>query len=348
MTRHARQSGFTLVEVLLAMAIAGILFTILFSALDGVVKARETVADYSTPYAVGPAILDTIAADLGNVYFYDLKDHDGLWGADAEVGGREADGLSFVAAELSRDGEPTLMSNIVVGRSQAHERRSVTTEVQFVCRESRTHPGDLELWRREDFYVDDLPHEGGIYRLVYDRVFSLKFEYIRRDQPPNQAVGGAANAKASAESMRQDGWNSLEEKGLPRAVIVTLSIHAREPGDETRHSAEPEVFVFRRWITLPQVHVSVASEQDAAWDGVFRDRGAGGLGRGAAGKKPGEAGTTGNKPARGATGLSRLQAAGAGHPVAGGANNPFLQAMQNRAPHSAGGTGAFGNLFQPH
>lgn len=260
-----RDRGFTLVEVMLAVAIGAILLTMMFSSLDTAVRTRRAVSDLSTPYAVGPAVLDALEADLRNAHFYDLKENDAFWGVDADLLGREADGLSFVTDTLCHVGEPELKSALEVGRTVDRERRSPATEVQYVCRRSDAHPGALELWRREDFYVDDSPHDGGIYRLVYDRVYDFKLEYVRRDSAPSAGVG---SAEKSAEQMRQDGWNAIEEKGLPRAVIVTIGLYARVSEEAAARRDEPQVFVFRRWIPLPQVHEGSAAERRlATWGG---------------------------------------------------------------------------------
>jgi prepilin-type N-terminal cleavage/methylation domain-containing protein len=264
------QRGFTLVEIMIAVGIGGMLLTMVFTSLSTMIRSRQAIVDFSTPYVVGPQILDTIEADLRNAYFYDFEDNDAFWGADAEVAGREADGLSFLTASLGRVGEQELRSTRRIGQAEeTHRRRSPMSEVQYVCRRSPVNQDWLELWRREDFYVDDLIHDGGIYRCLHDRVFDLKLEYVSR------TVGGVGLAPglqmASLDEVRHDGWTGMEERGLPRAVVVSIAIYARE--SEVAFEGEPRVFMFRRWIPLPQVHVSARSEgQIATWDGKIVER----------------------------------------------------------------------------
>jgi prepilin-type N-terminal cleavage/methylation domain-containing protein len=321
-----REQGFTLIEVLIAMAIGAVMLTGIFATLNSMVTTRSTVVGYSTPYALGPQILDAIEADLKNVYFYDIKENDGFWGADKDLAGREADGISFLTSSLGHVGDPSLLSSIQVGQqSDAHRRRSPTTEVQYVCRQSPVHADWLELWRREDFYVDDSIHEGGLYQLVYDRVFDFKLEYVSR----STSTGGLTGSlDKTVEQMRRDSWSSIEERGLPRAVIVSISIYARDP--ESAWDGEPEVFVFRRWIPLPQVHQSPQSEgQIATWDGTMKESPTPPAppGKNKAGGKGGA--QSGGKPATGA--------------------NPFGALLQNRAPRGGGsqGNSSFINLFRP-
>jgi prepilin-type N-terminal cleavage/methylation domain-containing protein len=325
-----RESGFTLVEVLIAIAIGAVMLTGVFATLNSMVLTRSTVVGYSTPYAVGPQILDSIEADLKNAYFYDIKDNDGFWGADKDIAGREADGISFLTSTLGHVGDPALLSSIQVGQeTEAHRRRSPTTEVQYVCRQSPGNPQCLELWRREDFYVDDSVHEGGVYRLVYDRVFDFKLEYVSR----STSTGGLTGSlDKTVDQMRRDSWSSIEERGLPRAVIVTISIWARDP--ESKWEEEPAVFVFRRWIPLPQVHESTQSEgQIASWDGTIKE-------------STGPPAQPGKNKAATKNG-SGFQAGGA--KPAGGAANPFGALLQNRAPRGgAQNNSSFVNLFRPH
>ncbi len=372
--------GFTMIEVLLAIAIGSMLLTMVFSSLDSAVRQHRAVSDYSTPYAAGPAILDTIEADLRNAYFYDMQENDSFWGADAEIMGREADGVSFIATSLGQVGEPNLLSDMTFGYElKPHPRRSPTSEIQYVCRQSPDDRAYLELWRREDFHVDDDPHDGGIYRLVWPMVHSLKFEYVRRSPPPGaQGSGGgrgsdppasgsaerdsangsgAAGSTALTEEMRQDTWHAIEEGGIPRAVIVTLDIYAREPADRALAGLEPEVFRFQRWIPLPQSGMTQEVEQRiAAWDGKMKVPTPPAAGRGARGGGPGggEGGAggpggrgrgrgRGNQQGQGGPGQGQP---GAGAGAAASGMNPFLQALQSRAPRGGGGT-TFINLFQP-
>jgi hypothetical protein len=306
-------------------------------SLNAMISRRQVVMDYSTPYAIGPQILDSIEADLRNAYFYDIKENDGFWGADAEINGREADGISLLTATLGHAGEQTLLSNRRIGQAtEPLRRRSPISEVQYVCRQNPDRPECLELWRREDFYADDVIHAGGIYRLVYDRVFDFKLEYISRS---TSSGGFAGSEDKAAEQMRRDGWSAIEERGLPRAVLASISIYGRDAEKTWEH--EPEVFVFRRWIPLPQVHQSTHSEgQIASWDGKIEEPKVG----------PTPPGANRGAKDKAGSGAKAVQQ-GTQRPLGGGANrsNPFADALRNRAP-SGGGTGVsttFGNLFKP-
>jgi prepilin-type N-terminal cleavage/methylation domain-containing protein len=346
------RQGFTLVELLLAMAVAAILFAGMFMTLDQVVRTRNDLSNQATPYVIGPAILDCIARDLSNVYFYDFVENNSFYGSDAQLNGREADAISFITLSKAFAPHPDLpaVDEFNVNRG----RYSYANEVAYVCR--RGHPAGtpfLELWRREDFYVDDSPHSGGEFVLLYDRIHSIQFKYISR----NAKLGGGLSEEASKnpEDMLQDGWNGIEEQGVPRCILVILEIYAR---DEEREIEEvlaadenaPRIYRFTRYIALPQVHMSRESEQQiASWDGEYNEAtattasnpnaaaGVGGAGgRPRAGQGQGDGSGRPNRPGRpGQQGTP---------PPRGAANNPFLQALQGQGARPRGGGGGAGGL----
>ena len=125
--------------------------------------------------------------------------------------------------------------------------------------------------------------------------------------------------------MRRDSWSSIEERGLPRAVIVSISIYARDP--EKTWEGEPEVFVFRRWIPLPQVHESTQSEGQIATLGRH-DQGA-----------PDSSAPPGKNKAQGAKGRRRRRVRH-GQGQTGDGANPFGAA----APESRPARGLAGQL----
>ena len=263
-----RESGFTLIEVLIAMAIGAIMLTGIFATLNSMVQTRSTVVGFSTPYALGPQILDAIEADLKNVYFYDIKENDGFWGADKDIAGREADGISFLTSTLGHVGDdPSSPRSRSDRRAEAHRRRSPTTEVQYVCRQSTTYPELLRALASRGLLRGRLDPRG---RQLPTRLRpGLRLQArVRLEEHVDGRIVGQPGQDRRADAPRQ-----LElDRGArpPRAVIVTISIYGRDPEKTWEH--EPEVFVFRRWIPLPQVHESTQSEgQIATWDGTLKE-----------------------------------------------------------------------------
>lgn len=355
MTTRRNDRGFTLIEVVLALGIAAMLFTAMFMTLDQVVRSRNDMSNLATPYVVGPAILDVMAKDLSNVYFYDFVENNSFFGGEASLYGREADAISFVT--LTKAFAPDLALESIDQDNQNRGRYAYANEVSYLCRRASGGARYLELWRREDFYVDEAPHAGGDYVLLYDRVHSISFKYISRNPNAPEGVGG--DTQKTAEDMLQDGWVSSDEGGVPRAVLVILEIYARDSEQEIDERFQdrdttPRIYRFTRYLTLPQVHMSRASEEQIAnWDGEFQEAttttasnsnarggaGAGGRGRGQGrgGRGQGRGGRGQGRGGRGGRGAGRGQ---------GGQSNPFLNALQGGGGRPrGGGGGGFQSLF---
>lgn len=350
MTQSKQSSGFTLIEVLLAMAITALLFTGAFWSLHQVVLTRNAVSNRATPYIMGPAVLDVISADLANAAFYDLKDNNAFYATNAEISGREADALSLITC--SKAFAPEEYDN------KEDLRNSHVNEVAYVMRRGTQGTDFLELWRREDWNVDDKPHNEGDFAILYDKVHSLSMQFVPRT--PSSGEGAEREDSNKDNSALVDGWNAVKEQGLPRAVQITLSIWARDDEqevDDKDRAGDARIYTFKRFVALPQVHMSSDSEgQIATWDGKLAEPAAGRGGSSAAAAAAGAAGGRGATPlpgpTRGAGGAGGGSGRARGGNQQGGAGqfNPFMQALQGRGRPAGGGGGAtnLGALFGGH
>ncbi len=342
--------GFTLIEVLLAMAITALLFTGAFWSLHQVVLTRNAVSNRATPYIMGPAVLDVIAADLANAAFYDLKDNNAFYATNADIAGREADALSFVTC--SRAHAPEEYDD------KEDLRDSHVNEVAYLLRRGASGTDFLELWRREDWSVDDKPHNEGDFVLLYDKVHSLSMQFVPRS--PN-AEGAETREDANTDNGDLvDGWNAVKEQSLPRAVQFTLVIWARDDVQEVdakEAAGEARLYTFKRFVTLPQLHMSADSEEQlTGWDGKLTEPTAARGGASAAAAAAGAGGPRGPAPAgqppraAGAGGARGRGGRGGSQPGAGPQGNPFLQALQGHGRPAGGGGGGInlGALFGGH
>lgn len=334
MDRHPHAEGFTLVEVLLALTAAALLFSGIFVGLNQALQTRQDLANESTPYEIGPAILDRISRDLGNVYFYDMKENNSFYGTDATLSGREADAVSFLTNTR------TFAPEIYNGRDD--ERHSHLNEVAYLMRRGPSRTPFLELWRREDFFVDKHPHAGGDHVLLYDKVHSLSIQYVSRN-PQYEGVAGG-NATKATEEMLQEGWNAVQEGGVPRALQITLTIYAKDALEsvESRvaRGEEPRLYVFKRFVALPQIHMSRDSEGSiSGWDGTLSPPSTVTTGR----NVRAGAGSRNQEQPVGGGGARRRRNRQGGNRAPG--NNPLMNAFRNRGPRSgSGGSNPFSQL----
>ncbi len=199
-----RTRGFTLVEVMVAVLITGIVMAAVLTNLDATRKAVDTIHNVMETENTGPRILDLLRADLDRIAIYDAHNYKVLKGQSETILGADADRLDL----------------IVHGRTRAEfEIPGLTDPVHAPLAEvgyrMRTNPSRndfLELYRREDPLVDEDPWRDGSYSLLYDRVIALNLRYTKR--PDHNLVW-------------TESWDTEEEKSLPFAVDVYLEIEVQ-------------------------------------------------------------------------------------------------------------------------
>jgi len=220
-----RQRGFTLIEVVLATVLFALLMASYYAVFLNAVRLEEHVRSERAFGTVAPAILDLIEDDLASLYTSPAKpDAFPLRGTDGSLDGEPADEIHFVARRASIHQED------IGGRGTY--LRSPINEVGYKLARGDPASGTRRLYRREAYYVDGSPLQGGDYHEIYDRVVSLDIAYA--------GYRAEERERASSESLgehrleRFESWDSAERKGFPSAVIVTLVV---EP---PRLSVEPE------------------------------------------------------------------------------------------------------------
>jgi prepilin-type N-terminal cleavage/methylation domain-containing protein len=199
--RGSREQGFTLIELLIAVIITGLAFVGIFALVHLGVDAQVYAREMSDAEQVGPAILAQIAADLQNAYYYNVAENDCFDGRMIDSGGgKRTDQMHFITTRHS------LLADSELSSAENGNVFSPLTEVSYVCKEGE---GEFfELHRREQNFVDDEPFKGGYYRMVSDRLLSLKIEYTGYDLgttdpnsglPGNLTTGDAAAGDLTAE-----------------------------------------------------------------------------------------------------------------------------------------------------
>lgn len=197
------RAGFTLIEVLLTLVImAGIMLT-MTQILSAARTSRDTIQNIQEQRLAGPAILDLVEADLRALTLFDRDARYALRVQNRVLAGYEADALDFVC---TTDG-------MLPHRERANEdfRRADLNEVGFHLRPNPDSDDFLELYRREDFGVDDKPFEGGEFAFLHDRVkgFEIRvYEEDGVDAEPEESWGGEGD----------------EFTGLPARLEIELTL----------------------------------------------------------------------------------------------------------------------------
>ena len=243
---RAREEGFTLIEITLATTLFAFLMALYYAVFTNLLVLEEYARDQRAFGSVGPAILDLIEDDLASLY----------------TNPRQADAFPFRGDDDSLGGEPADRMMFVVRRASIHPEeffgednwvRSPVNEVGYRLARGDVRLGDVRrLYRREHFYVDTMPLEGGDYYEVYDRIVKLDITYagyrVEEEERTDQDTLGEHLLE------KFESWDSEERRGFPTAVIVTLTIEPPRMDLRSKYDQgeQPERRTFVRIIPLVQ------------------------------------------------------------------------------------------------
>lgn len=217
----ARSSrGFTLIEITVAVAILGVVVVLTLQNMSNTVRGRDMVIEGLRKPKVANALLSPLVKDLRYLWFGGLTGNAGFLGKHVVLG-QDADRIDFVTARPAR--------SVPLDEDNRNEDapQATLSEVGYAFRK-RDDGKYLELWRREDPYVDDDPTAGGQYTLIYDRIRSFTLTYFDR---PSESEGG--------KSFGTPEWDSRLKRRLPYAIVVDITFDAEEV-DFAKGEDEPE------------------------------------------------------------------------------------------------------------
>ncbi len=234
-TRTAkRTAGFTLIEVLLVLMIMGGIMVTIAQILTAARTSRDTIHNIQETQLAGPAILDLIERDLRAICVYDRTRLFHLRVKNRVLAGLDGDSIDFVASSRSR---------VPV----AVDERFARSPISEVGYRLRIRPDDdqfLEIWRREQFGVDEDPFEDGDYQYLHERVKSLDIQCFAEDGP-------------DAEPIEEWGTDNAEENiGLPARIEVTLTLELapRLVNEQVSIlSTDRRTLTYKRLIRLPEL-----------------------------------------------------------------------------------------------
>ncbi len=228
-------SGFTLIEVLVTLAIMSMIMMGLHVALHSTIYSHDDMAIDIAQIREGPRILDLMERDLRSLHCYNIKDNTVLKGElDRHSTGARGDRIDFLTGIDSA----TRLNDPLADQDEPRRMATDVVEVGYRLRSNPEHDDFLELYRREDLFIDDKPMEGGRYELLHDRVQKLEITYLDR---------------LGEEAEEVEEWDSEENDGLPAAVLVKLEVQSQPNliGDYVDSVAMANsVFHFQRVIPL--------------------------------------------------------------------------------------------------
>ena len=291
----AARRGFTLMEVLIALAITGMLMTTVMQTLDGTRRAVDTIHNIIENENTGPRILEQMREDLSRLAVHDVADYRLLKGENDNIFGMAADKIDFLVYA------PGKIPFRPVGADEPV--RASLNEVGYRLRQNPVREDFLELYRREDPLVDDDPFQDGSFTLLYDRVVGLEIQYTEEPE---------------LNPAWKDSWESETQEALPHAIEVFLEVEVQPRrsleslgiiGQNTRRLSYPDVFTIpteSRWRFRNRIHPQRVDAGEQSGEGNDPNANPGNAGPGnteqTTGEGRGPTGTQGSGPIESAPG----------------------------------------------
>ena len=102
MSRHTSNRGFTLLEIIVSLAILGTLVAMTLTNMTNTVRGRDIVLSGLRRPKVSNAVISQIVKDLRYLWFGGLTGNAGFVGRSQQVGGRDGDRIDFITARPHR------------------------------------------------------------------------------------------------------------------------------------------------------------------------------------------------------------------------------------------------------
>ena len=202
------QAGFTLVEVLLALLMFGIISAVIFTTFSAVVDGVEQGQESGEFYRVGRVALQRMAQEVSSAFLFKMPVDDplatqgeliGLEGKDDEVDGEPHDNLDFVAIPYRRF-NPEVPTDELCDIAYYIEKND---------------EGVSALFREEDCLVDEDRREGGTKLELADAAIALDITYFDATESYDQ-------------------WPPDEREELSLPCRVRLALTFQRPPHEPR------------------------------------------------------------------------------------------------------------------
>ncbi|HEX6811430.1 MAG TPA: prepilin-type N-terminal cleavage/methylation domain-containing protein [Planctomycetota bacterium] len=215
---RTKQSGFTLIEVLLAIGITATVMVTVGSTFHVLLNARDVVDDLTESTEAGPRILNLIERDLRGLWTYNVHNNAVFRGRDMDVNGRDADRMDFLTT--------TDAAGYVLDLQDV-PRKPTICEVGYWFKQNKNYRDVFEMWRREDPMVDQELTTQGSFQLVHDRVKSFKVTYY-------DSLGYEAEERLE--------WDSSVDDMLPKRLKIEFTIERRRSNRNVVNDVEIEDF----------------------------------------------------------------------------------------------------------
>ena len=234
---RAAAAGFTLVEVLIAALIMGMMFMSISKLMQSARQTRDTIHNLQETQLAGPAILEMLSSDIAGLFTFNRERQFWVGITDRTVNGLDADRIDFVTTSDSLLAIPDL-------GDEDQPLRADYNEVGYVLRPNPDNDEFLELYRREDYGIDEEPMRGGEYTFLTNQVKGFNIEVFEEDGPDSDPVDDWGPSAGDPERI-----------GLPAYAKITLTIELKPRIDREsmdRSGRDRRTIDYVRFVRFPE------------------------------------------------------------------------------------------------
>ena len=222
--RERNESGFTLIEIMLALAILATLMALTWGTVTSSFRFRRATLDKFDRYRTVQQAMDRMTREISMAFVTNI----------GQVATNDQGEVNYLTGFFG-DNDEISFTSLAHVRTIADEAASEQCEISFRLENQRGEDGDMHqnLVRREDSTIDDEPEEGGtLYPMLRD-VERIRFEYWD-------------SSREIADEAWVDQWDAVNDHDgqLPSRVRITLEV--QDPLIERRtleFSTQTEIFL---------------------------------------------------------------------------------------------------------
>jgi type II secretion system protein J len=218
---HINSRGFTLLEILIAIAIFAAISAVLYPSYTGTFRNIEAAQSQSEIYQMARVTLERITEDLQSAFLHGMAEgsqtagnelHAGFLGRDFTLNGKNADELRFTSEQ-----------HIIFNENDRRGRG----EIAYYVKESEDKEV-FSLYRSDTLIFDNQPDEGTGGFVICDGLYSINFQF------------------QNDEGETYDNWDSSVEPFKDKLpVMISIKIEWSDP------SVPDSVIPFMTSVALP-------------------------------------------------------------------------------------------------
>jgi type II secretion system protein J len=202
--RERGERGFTLIEIMLALAILATLMALTWGTVSSSFRFRRATLDKFDRYRTVQQAMDRMSREISMAFVTNI----GL------VATNDRGDVNYVTGFFGEN-DTLSFTSLAHVRTRTDEAASEQCEISYRLETQRGMDGEMHqnLVHREDSTIDDEPEEGGVLYPMLRDVVRVRFEYW----DPTREIAGEAWI---------DSWDAVNdhEGQLPSRVRITLEV----------------------------------------------------------------------------------------------------------------------------